>query len=92
MAKLFVVLLPMLDQEKSAEFRQEHLDYLDEKWKEGVLTAFGRFVDGWGGMLIYTAESLEQATEYAKNDPYVLRGARSYEVHEWAVGKANLQV
>lgn len=92
MAKLYVVFLPMLDAEKSAEHRQEHLDYLEQKYKEGVLTAYGRFVDGWGGMLIYSADSEEQAKEWAVNDPYVIKGARSYEVHEWAVGKANLQV
>lgn len=90
MSKLFVVFLPMLDEEKSAKYRQEHLDYLEQKWNEGVLAASGRFVDGWGGMVIYKAETEEQAKEWAANDPYVKRGARTYEVHEWALAKVNL--
>jgi uncharacterized protein YciI len=92
MKKQFVVFLPMLDVEKNAEHRQAHLDYLDQKWNEGVLSAFGRFPDGWGGMLVYSADSEEQVKEWAVNDPYVVHGARKFEVHEWAVAKANLQV
>jgi len=49
-------------------------------------------IDGWGGILIYTADSEEQVKEWAVNDPYVVEGARTYEVHEWAIAKANLQV
>ncbi|TLS54226.1 hypothetical protein FE782_02450 [Paenibacillus antri] len=91
MKKLYVVFLPMLDAEKSAEHRQAHLDYLERKYNEGVLTAYGRFVDGWGGMLVYEAESEEEVKAWAVNDPYIVHNARTYEIHEWAVAKANLQ-
>jgi uncharacterized protein YciI len=92
MKKQFVVFLPMLDVEKNVEYREAHLEYLEQKWNEGVLSAFGRFTDGWGGMLVYSAESEEQVQEWANNDPYVIHKARKVEVHEWAVAKASLQV
>lgn len=92
MKKHYVVLLPMLDEAKSAEHRGAHLDYLENKWNEGVLTAYGRFTDGWGGMLVYTAETEAEVKAWAENDPYVIHKARTYEVHEWAIAKAGLSV
>jgi len=91
MAKQYVVFLPMKDAELSAQHRQAHLDYLEQRWNEGVLNAFGRFVDGWGGLLVYTAEDEAQVKAWAEADPYVITGARTYEIHEWALMKANLQ-
>jgi hypothetical protein len=81
--KYFAVLLPMKDEEKSQVYRPEHLAYLEKMRKEGKLVANGRFTDGSGGLVIYQAESLAQAKEYAENDPYVQKGARGCEVHEW---------
>ena len=92
MKKLYVVWLPMLDPELSALHRQEHLDYLAQKYEEGVLKAYGRFVDGWGGMLVYEAESEDEVRVWAEADPYVVKKARGCEIHEWAVAKANLVV
>lgn len=90
MAKKYAVFLPMLDADKSAEYRPAHLEYLEQRWSEGVLSAYGRFADGSGGLLIYTAESDEQVKAWAEADPYVVHKARSYEIHEWALIKANL--
>ena len=81
--KYFAVFLPMLDEEKSKIYRPQHLAYLEEKSKEGKIFARGRFADGWGGMVIYQCESLEEARELAENDPYVIYKARNYEIHEW---------
>jgi uncharacterized protein len=81
--KYYAVCLPMLDKEKAARYRPEHLAYLDEKGEEGKIFAKGRFADGAGGLVIYQADSMEEVIEYAKQDPYVVHGARSYEIHEW---------
>lgn len=81
--KHFVVFLPMLDEAKSATYRPEHLAYLEAQRGQGRIFASGRFTDGAGGMVIYKAESLEEATAWAENDPYVVHGARRYEIHEW---------
>lgn len=81
--KYFAVILSMKDEEKSRIHRPEHLAYLDQRRKEGKVIAHGRFADGAGGLIIYRAESLEEATQYAQEDPYVKLGARDYKVHEW---------
>ncbi|BAC14563.1 YciI family protein [Oceanobacillus iheyensis] len=81
--KYFMVLLPMLDEEKSKQYRQDHLDYIAKKDEEGHVFAKGRFVDGFGGMVIYIAEDLAHAESIAKEDPYVVKEARTYEIHEW---------
>ncbi|AFC27728.1 hypothetical protein PM3016_774 [Paenibacillus mucilaginosus 3016] len=79
----YVVMLPMLDEEKSRVYRPEHLAYLEEQRGKGRIFANGRFPDGSGGMVIYKADNLEQAQQWAAEDPYVLHGARRAEVREW---------
>lgn len=83
--KYFACFLPMLDALKSQTFRPQHLDYLEQKRSEGKIFANGRFVDGSGGLVIYMAESEEAAKSLAENDPFVIEGARSYEIHEWDI-------
>ncbi|GGH71412.1 hypothetical protein GCM10010978_07310 [Compostibacillus humi] len=89
--KYFAVLLPMKDEEKSKTYRPEHLAYLEKKEEEGKVFARGRFADGTAGLVIYIADSYEEAEELTKQDPYVIHGARSYEIHEWdMITKATL--
>ncbi|MFJ7827884.1 YciI family protein [Psychrobacillus sp. NPDC096623] len=81
--RYFAVLLPMLNSEKSLEYREQHLHYLDQKRIEGKIIANGRFADGSGGLVIYRVASLEEVEQITKQDPYVLQGARGFEIHEW---------
>lgn len=83
--KHFAMFLPMKDEEKSNLYREDHLAYLDKKREEGRIFANGRFTDGWGGLIIYLADSKTEVEEIAKNDPYIMTGARDYEIHEWDV-------
>lgn len=79
----FAVFSPMLDTEKNVTFRPDHLAYLKERAEEGKVFAKGRFTDGAGGLVIYIAESYEEVEIIVKQDPYVVSGARGYEIHEW---------
>jgi len=81
--KYFVALLKMKDAEKNAAYRQQHIDFLTEKEKEKVIFARGRFSGGEGGMVVYLAESLDDACKLAESDPYVALGARTLELFEW---------
>lgn len=83
--KHFAVFLPMKDSELSMKHREEHLQFLADRRAEGKLHANGRFVDGAGGLVIYKARSIEEAEAWVKQDPYVVLGARSYEIHEWDI-------
>lgn len=81
--KYFAVFLPMKDEEKSKQYRTEHIDYLANKAQDGNIFAKGRFADGAGGLIIYIAATLSEAEQMVKQDPYVTSGARGYEIHEW---------
>lgn len=83
--KYFAVLLPMKDEEKSKQYRQEHLDFLEKMRAENRVFLFGRLVDGAGGLIIYQGENSEEIETLARQDPYVTMGARDFEIHEWDV-------
>ncbi|TBL72481.1 YciI family protein [Paenibacillus thalictri] len=83
--KFFATFLPMKDAQKSVDFRAEHLDYLAQRRSEGKIFANGRFVDGAGGLVIYMAESEAEVLDIVQQDPYVVKGARGYEIHEWDI-------
>jgi uncharacterized protein YciI len=59
------------------------MDFLVQKEKEGKIFARGRFVDGEGGLVVYIADSLEEAMDIAESDPLVTSGARTLDLHEW---------
>ena len=81
--KFYAALLPMLNIEKSQTLRSLHLDFLARARQQGQIYASGRFTDGAGGLVIYQAETLDEATRIAQSDPYVMNGARRLEIHEW---------
>ena len=81
--KYFAAYLRMLDSLKSQDYRPQHLDYLIQNERAGRIFARGRFADGEGGLVIYIAESLDEAKKIAENDPYIQFGARSLDLHEW---------
>lgn len=81
--KYFAALSPMKDEQKSAEYRAEHLEFLKAQAEAGRVLMNGRFTDGAGGLVIYQADSLEEVQGIVKEDPYVVNGARDVEIHEW---------
>lgn len=81
--KYFAAFLKMKDLEKNANYRQQHIDFLQKNEREGNIFARGRFADGKGGLVIYMAVSLEDAVKIAESDPYIASGARTLEVFEW---------
>lgn len=87
--KYYAVFLPMKDEEKSRKYRKEHLDFLSERRKAKDIFINGRFVDGTGGLVIYTGESLEEVEAMVKQDPYIIQGARDYSIHEWEMVTSN---
>lgn len=83
--KYFAALLPMKDEELSKKHRPDHLAYLEKRRSEGKIFANGRFVDGTGGLVIYKADTVEEAKQLAEEDPFVQVGARHCHIHEWEV-------
>lgn len=81
--KYFAVFLPMKNEQKSKDFRARHLEFLAKGRDDGRILMNGRFTDGAGGLVIYKGASLEQVEELVNTDPYIINGARKYEIHEW---------
>ncbi len=81
--KYFAAILPIKDSEKNRLLRPQHLEFLAGAEQEGKIFARGRFADGTGGLVIYIADSIEEARRIAEGDPYVQSGARGLELHEW---------
>lgn len=83
----YVANLEMQDPSKNQEHRPAHLDYLKKLSDEGKVSYCGPFIDGSGGMVIYVADSYEEALELAQNDPYVVEKVRHLRLREWKMGK-----
>ena len=81
--KYFAAFLKMKDLEKNVTYRPQHLDYLLQKRNEGRIFASGRFTGNDGGLVIYTAETFDEAKKIAEADPFVVSGARILELYEW---------
>ncbi len=72
--------------------RGEHFAYVAELERRGVLFAAGPFVDEageaqGGGMFILRAQSLAEAGEIARAEPYSANGHRRFRVQAWRLSE-----
>jgi uncharacterized protein YciI len=63
----------------------EHFEYLKKALAKGKLTLAGRYLNGEFGIVIFRAESEEQAKNFMKNDPAVKKGVMKAELHPFRV-------
>lgn len=80
---LYVANLPIVDQELNAKVRPAHLDYINELFLKGQVVMAGPFTDKQGGLVIYKADSFEEAKRLAEADPVIVEKARTLELREW---------
>lgn len=81
--RYFAAFLRMKDKSKNAAVRPQHLAFLEDQESKGRIFARGRFLDDAGGLVVYQADSLEEAQKIAGQDPYLLQGVRELDIHEW---------
>ena len=62
-----------------------HFDYLKELLHQGNLFLVGPCTDAAFGIVIFEAESLREAEMIAQNDPSVIEGVMSVEVHPYRI-------
>ncbi len=80
---LYAAILETIDSQKDSEILDIHKAYLQKYIDEGKIFAKGPFTDHSGGLVIYKAESFEEAKELAENDPAVLQKTRKLTLKEW---------
>lgn len=81
----YAAILHMLDAKRNLEVRPRHIEYLDALDLKGKVFARGPFGDGSGGLVIYQADSYEEALQMAENDPHVIEQSRRLELKEWII-------
>jgi uncharacterized protein len=79
----YAAILHMLDKEKNLEVRPRHIEYLDKLDQKGKIFARGPYADGSGGLVVYIADSYEEALSLAEKDPHVIYKSRRLELKEW---------
>ncbi|WP_425446767.1 YciI family protein [Dethiothermospora halolimnae] len=85
---LYAAILEMVDLKKDKEHLDIHIDYLNKNIEAGNIFAKGPFTDHSGGLVIYKANSFEEAKELVENDPAIKHGTRRYTLKEW---KSNIE-
>ena len=96
MKKYFMAFLkkgPKRDQPatEAAEIQNGHLTYMNQLADENKLSIAGPFGDDgeFQGIVIYNVPTLEEATRLVNNDPAVIAGRLSIEVHPWWAAKGS---
>lgn len=95
--RFYVMMRRILDREKAAKFRQEHLGWMIDMERRGVLFLSGpaSSVSGDGpiqGMTILRAEGPADARRIADSEPFIVEGAMAYDLYEWTVFEGALAV
>ena len=78
------------DRDKTAAVRPAHREYLKQVFESGRLAISGPFTDDSGGILVYEADTPEEAESLLRNDPFAKHGVfSSWTIREWKVVMAN---
>ena len=96
MQKYFIVFLksgPNRSQskEEAASLQEQHLAYLGGLYQQGIINLNGP-TDGKTeirGFSVYNVATIEQAIEFASNDPMVKAGRLAIEAHPWWLAKGS---
>ncbi len=66
--------------ELSAQVIEAHVEHLKTLDKNGSLILCGPFCDYPGGIVLFKANSREQAVSIAESDPFISSGCKSYDL------------
>lgn len=72
--KFAAVIEYITDKDKIQSIRPTHRQYLASLVAKGKLAASGPFLDDYGALIIYEADSAEEAESLLKGDPFHANG------------------
>ncbi|MCC0179567.1 hypothetical protein I4641_21650 [Waterburya agarophytonicola K14] len=67
------------------QYVASHKDYVRQLIAKGHQAKTGYWGELGGGMLIFSADSLQQAKDIVSQDPLVVNNCVIYELHEWCI-------
>jgi uncharacterized protein YciI len=80
----FATIFEYGNQDQIAGTRPEHREYLGTLKEQGKLAASGPFEDDSGALIIYEADSQEEAEALIADDPFRKAGVfKSYTIKPW---------
>jgi uncharacterized protein YciI len=91
--KYAAVIRYITDKEKIDAIRPVHRQYLTQLTQQGKLAASGPFLDGYGALIVYEAESPEEALSLLQADPFHANGVFvEWVIRPWNVVFANREL
>lgn len=75
----------LVDKPTFDQYVPAHLAFVKDLIASGHHAKTGYWQERGGGMLLFWANSLEEAKEIVARDPLICNGCVSYELHEWHV-------
>lgn len=75
----------IVDKKSFDRFVPAHRDYIRSLIGKGHRATSGYWAEYGGGMLLFSAESMEQAKAIVEADPLIANGCVNYELHEWRI-------
>ncbi len=81
------------DEARINEVRPRHRQYLRRLLDEGKLAVSGPFTDGWGALIVYEANTAEEAEAYLQADPFHQAGIFvRWTIRPWNTVMANREL
>jgi uncharacterized protein len=88
--KFAAVIAYTQDKAKVEAIRPAHRQYLSKLKEEGKLAIAGPFMDNYGALIVYEAESADLAESYLNADPFHANGIfLQWQIRPWNVVFAN---
>ncbi|MCB2084866.1 MAG: hypothetical protein H6920_04465 [Sphingomonadaceae bacterium] len=90
-ARFYLMVLKFIDRDRMLEVQSEHLTWLLEKEKEGVLFLSGpaTYLDEGepvlSGLMAIRAKTEEEARAIAEQEPFVVKGIMEYKLYQWGI-------
>ncbi len=75
----------IINKESFDKYVPAHKIYVRDLINKGHHAKTGYWGDYGGGMLLFTAGSLEEAEAIVSEDPLIINNCVEYELHEWCI-------